>query len=211
MAYRDYLRLEGWCSIVLGLALALVALPGVLLEYDGAAWALLFVPGVLLALGSWAALRHGIPLSRPGRWLTDRPLAGARSGRPALDAARLRRRLLLETGIWIAAVTAWVLVGARDGLLILGTGLASAAFGAVQALAATARVRAVEAARGERYVVARRPGLGTPELGIVPADGDAATARAAPRTGRAPSGTTRRSAPRAPARPPSPSPPPGRT
>jgi hypothetical protein len=207
MAYRDYLRLEGWCSIVLGLALALVAFPGLLLDYDGAAWGLLFVPGVLLALGSWAALRRGIPLSQPGRWLTDRPLAGARPDRPALDAARLRRRLLLETGIWIAAVTAWVLVGARDGLLIFGTGLASAAFGAVQAFAATARVRAVEAEGGERHVVAERPGLGTPQLGIAAAR----PARAAPRTGRGPSGTTRRSAPRAPAPPPSPSAPPGRT
>ena len=166
MAYRDYLRLEGWCSIVLGLALALVAAPGLLLDYDGAAWGLLFVPAVLLALGSWAALRHGIPFARPGRWLTDRPLAGARPGRPGLDAARLRRRLVVETAIWILAVTAWVVLGARDGLLILGTGLASAAFGAVQAFAASARVRAVEAEGGEPYVVARRPGLGTPELGI---------------------------------------------
>ncbi len=211
MSYARYLRLEGWCSIVLGLALAVVAAPGVLLDYDGAAWGLAFVPGVLLALGGWAALRHGIPPTRPGRWLTDRPLAGARPGRAALDATRLRRRLLAETAIWILAVTAWVLVGARDGLLILGTGLASAAFGAVQAFAATARVREVEAARGERYVVARRPGLGTPDLGVADPDPAGTTARAGARTGRAPSGTTRRSAPRAPAPPPSPSPPPGRT
>jgi len=166
MAYCDYLRLEGWCSIVLGLALAAVAFPGLLLDYDGAAWGLLLVPAVLLALGSWARLRHGIPLSSPGRWLTERPLAGARPGRPALDAGRLRRRLLAETAIWIVAVTAWVLLGARDGVLIFGTGLASAAFGTVQAFAAAARVRAVEAARGERHVVARRPGLGVPELGV---------------------------------------------
>ncbi len=97
MPYRDYLRLEGWCSIVLGLALAVVAFPGLLLDADGAAWGLLFVPGVLVVLGGWAALRRGIPLSQPGRWLTDRPLAGARPGRPALDAAGLRRRLVLET------------------------------------------------------------------------------------------------------------------
>jgi hypothetical protein len=212
MPYARYLRLEGWCSIVLGLALALVAFPGLLLDYAGAAWALAFVPAVLLALGAWAALRHGIPLARPGRWLTHRPLAGARPGRAALDPARLRRRLLAETAIWIAAVTAWVVMGASDGLLILGTGLASAAFGAVQAFAATARVRAVEAARGERYVVARRPGLGTPELAVASAGGSGGpTAAAGSRTGRAPSGTTRRTAPRAPARPPSPSPPPGRT
>jgi hypothetical protein len=180
MPYARYVRLEGWCSIVLGLALAGVALPGVLLDYDGAAWGLLFVPGVLLALGGWAALRHGIPLTRPGRWLTDRPLAGARPGRTPLDPRRLQRRLVAETAIWIVAVTAWVLVGARDGLLILGTGLASAAFGAVQAFAACARVRAVEAARGECYVVARRPGLGTPELGVTPARARAQRWSAAP-------------------------------
>jgi hypothetical protein len=167
MAYPRYLRLEGWCSIVLGLALALVALPGVFLRYDGAAWGLLFVPGILLILGLWARLRRGIPLSRPGRWLTDRPLAGARAGRDLLDARRLQVRLLAETAVWIAAVTAWVLVGARDGLLILGTGLASAAFGTVQAVAASRRVEAVQAERGERYAVARRPGIGTPELAVV--------------------------------------------
>jgi len=166
MRYARYLRLEGWCSIVLGLALALVAFPGLLLDYDGAAWGLAFVPAVLVVLGSWAALRRGVPLTRPGRWLTERPLAEARPGRPAVDASLLQRRLVAETALWIVAVTAWVLVGARDGLLILGTGLASAAFGAVQAFAAAAHVRTVEAAQGRRYVVARRPGLGTPELGM---------------------------------------------
>jgi hypothetical protein len=33
MAYRDYLRWEGGCSIVLGLALAALALPGLLVSY----------------------------------------------------------------------------------------------------------------------------------------------------------------------------------
>jgi hypothetical protein len=103
MAYRDYLRLEGWCSVVLGLALALVAFPGLLLDYDGAVLGAAVRPGGPARLGGWAALRRGIPLSQPGRWLTDRPLAGARPDRPALDAARLRRRLLLETAVWIAA------------------------------------------------------------------------------------------------------------
>jgi hypothetical protein len=117
---------------------------------------------VLLALGGWAALRRGIPLSQPGRWLTDRPLAGARPDRPALDAARLRRRLLLETAVWIAAVTAWVLVGARDGLLIFGTGLASAAVRrgpGVRRHGAGARRRGRARGAPRRR---RRPGLGHP-------------------------------------------------
>ncbi|CAA9525971.1 MAG: hypothetical protein AVDCRST_MAG30-3379 [uncultured Solirubrobacteraceae bacterium] len=165
MRYADYLRLEGTCSIVLGLALALVAFPGLLVSYD-AWWAgLLFVPGVLLALAAWARLRRGVPLLAAGRWLTERPLAGATAGRPGLDAGRLRRRLLVETAIWIAAVTAWVVLARSSGLLIFGTGLASAAFGAVQAFAARGRVRAAEREAGTAYVVAERPGLGTPSLG----------------------------------------------
>jgi hypothetical protein len=206
MPYAAYLRLEGWCSIALGLALALLAFPGLLLDGDGTLWGLLAVPAVLLALGAWARGRHGIPFTAPGRWLTDRPLAGAQPGRRPLDPGPLRRRLIGESVVWVVAVAAWVLIGARDGALIFGTGLASAAFGAVQAFLATARVRAVEAARGERYAIARRPGLGTPDLAAT-----GVTARAARRTGPGPSGTTPRSAPRGPARRPSPSPPPGRT
>ena len=164
MAYRDYLRWEGGCSIVLGLALALVAFPGLLVSYDGAWIGLLFVPAVLLALGGWAALRRGVPFGAPGRWLTERPLTGAAGGARPLDAGRLKRRLGIETAIWIVAVTAWVVLARESGLLIFGTGLASAAFGAVQAFAASGRAGRADAERGTVHRVARRPGLGTPSL-----------------------------------------------
>jgi hypothetical protein len=162
--YRDYLALEGGCAIVLGLALALVSFPGVLLDWDGAAYGLLFVPGALLALGAFAALRRGVGLLDAGAWLTARPLGGVTAGRPAMSARRLWVRLIAETAVWIVAVTAWVVVGATDGLLIFGTGLASAAYGAVQAFAARGRVEQVERERGEEYLVAERPGLGLPQL-----------------------------------------------
>jgi hypothetical protein len=164
MRYRDYLAFEGSCSVALGLALALVSFPGLFIDWDGAGWGLLFVPAVLLALGGFAALRRGVGLLDVGGWLTARPLAGAVAGRPALGAGGLRRRLVVETAIWIVAVTAWVLVGATDGLLIFGTGLASAAYGLVQAVASRARVARVERERGEEYLVAERPGLGLPRL-----------------------------------------------
>lgn len=176
MRYRDYLRWEGWCSIVLGLELAAIAAPGVVLHYDGWWIGLLFVPATLLALGIYARWRRGVPLTAASRWLTERPLERAGPGRPVLEAAGLRRRLVLETVLWIVAVSAWVLVGARDGLLVFGTGLASVAFGAVQALAAPRRVAAVEAARGEVLRVSRRPGLGTPELAATQADGSTSAA-----------------------------------
>ena len=164
MRYRDYLALEGGCSIVLGLALALVSFPGLLLDWDGAAYGLLFVPAVLLALGGFAALRRGVGLLDAGAWLTARPLSRVAGGRPPLPVQRLRVRLVAETAVWIVAVTAWVLVGATDGLLIFGTGLASAAYGAVQAFASRARVARVERERGEEFLVAERPGLGLPQL-----------------------------------------------
>lgn len=164
MPYRDYLALEGRCSILLGLALALVSFPGLLLDWDGAAWGLLFVPAVLLALGGFAALRRGVGLADAGGWLTARPLAGAQPGRPALPSGKLRTRLVVETAVWVVGVTAWVLLGATDGLLIFGTGLASAAYGVVQAFASRARVVRVERERGEEFLVAERPGLGLPRL-----------------------------------------------
>lgn len=165
MPYRDYLRLEGWCSIVLGLEMALVAFPGLFVSWTGWPLALLFVPGVLLLLGGFGVLRNGARPGRPGEWLTTRPLRGAENGRPGLSAAALRRRLLVETAMWIVGVTALVLIFGSSPLLIFGTGLASAAFGAVQAFPARARVEAEERRRGLRFVVAERPGLGTPSLG----------------------------------------------
>jgi hypothetical protein len=104
--YRDYLRLEGWCSIVLGLEMALVAFPGLFVSWEGWPVALLFAPGVLVLLAGFGALRNGARPGRPGEWLTTRPLRGAKDGRPGLPAAALRRRLLVETAIWITGIVA---------------------------------------------------------------------------------------------------------
>jgi hypothetical protein len=151
-----------------GLALALVAFPGLVVEYDRGWIGLLFVPAIVLALGGFAAARRGVPILAAGRWLTERPLRGARPGIASLPAPPLVRRLVVETGIWILAVGAWVLLARSSGLLVFGTGLASVAYGAVQALASRARVRAVESERGVRYAVAERPGLGLPRLSVGP-------------------------------------------
>lgn len=164
MRYHDYLSLEGWCSIVLGLALALVAAPGLVIDTDGWGWWVLSVPVALALLGGYAALRRGVSVTDPGAWLTTRPLETAQAGREPLDTGWLRKRLIGETAVWIVAVGAWVFLGATDGGLIFGTGLASAAFGAVQAFAARAHVQRSEAASGTTYLIAKRPGLGTPQL-----------------------------------------------
>ena len=166
--YRDYLAWEGWLAIILGLELATVAFPGLILSYPRGWLGPLFVPAVLLIF-ALLARRRGVPLLAAGRWFTDRPLGGARADRPGLPAAGLRRRLVIETGVWIVAVTAWVLVAGSSGLLIFGTGLASAVYGAVQAFASRGRVVRAEDERGERFVVAERPGIGTPHLGVAPA------------------------------------------
>lgn len=164
MTYRAYLALEGGCSIVLGVALALLAAPGLLVDYDGAWAAPLVVVAVLGAIAVHAAARRGVPLAAPGRWLTEHPLTTAQPGLPPLPSAPVRRRLLVETAVWIVAVGAWVLLARQSGFLIFSTGLASAAFGLVQAFPARARVRAADRALGHEHTVARRPGLGTPEL-----------------------------------------------
>ena len=144
-----------------------MAAPGLVVSYPAWWAALLWVPAVLVALALWGRLRHGAALGRPGEWLTTRPLRGARSGRPILPRRPVRRRLLVETAAWIVGVTAWVVVGRSSGLLIFGTGLASAAYGVVQLVLARARVRDEERRRGVTYYLSRRPGLGTPDLAVV--------------------------------------------
>jgi hypothetical protein len=167
LSYREYLRLEGLCCLVLGLALAVVAAPGLVVSYP-AAWAgPLFVPVVLGALGLWGRARHGAPLARPGEWLTTRPISAARRYRPILPARPLRRRLLAETAAWIGGVTLWVVLARSSGLLVFGAGLASAAFGAVQLVFARAHVAHEERLSGVTYYLSRRPPFGTPDLTAV--------------------------------------------
>ncbi len=162
MAYTTYLRWEGLCSVLLGTVLAVAAFPGLVVSYGAPALALLLVPATL-ALLALVGRRAGAPWLAPGAWLTERPLRGATPGLAPLDAGRLRRRLALETAAWVVAGVALVAVGS-SGWLLFGTGLASVAFGLVQAVAARARVAAEESRRGVRYAVARRAGLGTPAL-----------------------------------------------
>ncbi len=167
MRYRDLLRFEGTCSVVLGLALAALAFPGWLVSYPAPWVGFLFVPAVLLALGAWAVLRRGASPWRPAEWLTARPLSTALGERRALPAEPLRRRLVIETTVWIVAAGAWILLFRSSGLLFFGTGLASAAYGLLQAVPSARRVAEVETRSGETFVVARRPGFGTPELGRI--------------------------------------------
>ena len=161
MSYPDYLRLEGACALVLGAALVAVGIPG--LEAPIAS----VVTGILLAaILAVAGRRSGAPLTRPGEWFTTRPLAGASASRTGLDRGRLTRRLLAETALWVTAVCAWVLLAGESHDIVFATGLASAAFGAIQAFAARRRVLAEERRRGEAFVVAERKALGTPSLGV---------------------------------------------
>lgn len=162
------LRLEGLCSVALGLALAIVAFPGLIVDYP-AAWAgLLFVPVLLIALGAYAVLRRGASPARPGEWLTTRPLDEARPGRSGLPRRPLVRRLGIETAAWIVGGCAWVILTGSSGLLFFGAGLASITYGLLQGVPSSRRVGEAEAEAGETFVVARRPGFGTPELGVRP-------------------------------------------
>ncbi len=166
MRHPDYLRLEGTCSIVLGLVLAVGAFPGLFLSYRAPLAALALVPAVLVLL-ALIGRRAGAPLGAPGRWLTERTLRDAARGRIPLPVAPLRRRLLVETAIWVVVGIALVAVGS-SGWLLFGTGLASVAFGVVQAVFARAHVLGEERRRGERFAISRRAGLGTPDVAVLP-------------------------------------------
>jgi hypothetical protein len=166
MPYRRYLRLEGGCSLALGAALGLVAFPGLVVSYPAAWAAVMFVPGLLAALAGWAWARHRLSPLDPGAWLTTRPLTTARPDAAAIEAGSLTRRVVAETVAWMVAVSLWVLLAGSAGLLVFGTGLASMAFGALQAGAAERRVAHREVAEGTVYRVAQRPALGTPSLRV---------------------------------------------
>lgn len=163
MRYVQYLRLSGACCIVLGVALTLLALPGVFLHY--AAWwaGLLFVPGTLLIVGGRAA-RRGTPLGEPGRWLTDHPLEGAREGRDVLSAPFVRRQILGEMAAFVVGCGAWIVIVGGVGLVFFGGGLASVAYGALQLFWAAPRAVEVEQRRRTRFRIHRRSLLGAPEL-----------------------------------------------
>jgi len=170
MTYREYLRWEGVCSIVLGLALALVAFPGLFVEH-GRPWiALIYVVTALAAVATWNVTRHRAVLLRPGSWRTEASLRGAQAGAGTLEGSWLRRRLTVETSIWIVAVAAWVIGAEQSGSLVWGTGWASVAFGVLTAVPSPAHVRRVQRERREVYFVAERPGVGTPRLSSVSVD-----------------------------------------
>ena len=163
MTYPDYLRFEGACAIALGAVIVAAGATG--LEAPVSA----VVAGVLLvAILAVAGRRSGAPLARPGEWFTTTPLADASADRAPLDPSRLRGRLLLETGVIAAAVCGWVLLAGESHDIAFSTGIASVAFGAIQAFAARRRVLAEERRRGETFVVAERRAIGTPSLGVRP-------------------------------------------
>lgn len=166
MRYVDYLRLDGACSAGLGGALVVLGWPGLFGEgrlAEAWPWALVAV-AVTVALLAGFALRRGLPLGDPGRWLTERSLGAAEPGLPPLDASKLQRRLVIETAVWIIGVGAWVLLTGRDTTLIWATGWATAAYGVLQLVGSARRVARLEAEGRGPFLVARRPGLGTPDL-----------------------------------------------
>ena len=167
MRFSSYAALNGTCSTLIGIAFIVAGFPG-LLGGDGAdtGYAWLALPGVLVVLAPLAlvAARRRIPVSAPGRWLTDRPIAAAASGASILPERRLRIRLIGETIVWGAVALAVIAGFTTSRPFAYATGWASLAYGLLELLASAPRIRAVEFERGTKYFVHRRPGLGTPEV-----------------------------------------------
>lgn len=123
MSAREYLRFEGGNSVVLGLALVVVA----------------------LALGEWdtpwlagaVALGGGAAAWWAGRRTVASAVAAAGSDPPQVAERAVRREVLIETVGWVVAVTAWVAATGSSAELIAGTGAASAVFGASRMTADT--------------------------------------------------------------------------
>jgi hypothetical protein len=163
MPFSAYSRLNGACSVAIGILFIAAGFPGLLAP--AASW-WLAAPGVLAVLvpiALWAR-RRGVPWSEPGRWLTDRPLREARQGLAPMDERRLRIRLVGETVLW-GAVALAVFVGFTTSRpFAYATGWASLAYGLLELLASPPQIRAAEREHGVAYRVCRRPGIGTPDV-----------------------------------------------
>lgn len=180
MRFAAYTRLNGLCSTVIGVAFIVAGFPGLLGDDSRAANLWLAIPGVLAVVVPIAALaaRRRIPLTEPGRWLTERPLTRARPGGSVIPADRLRRRLIVETVIWGAVALAVIAGFSTSRPFAYATGWASLAYGLLELLVSARRIEAVERERGTAFFIARRPGFGTPDL-TYDADSGASPASAA--------------------------------
>lgn len=169
MRYAAYTRLNGLCSTVIGVAFIVAGFPGLLGDDSRAANLWLAVPGVAAVVVPLAvlALRRGIPVSAPGRWLTERPLTQARPEQSVLDGRRLRRRLIIETVIWGAVALAVIAGFSTSRPFAYATGWASLAYGLLELLASARRIDAAEDERGGAFYVHRRPGMGTPDVTLI--------------------------------------------
>ena len=119
MPFRSYLRLEGWCAVVLGMALVAEAV--VLGRWDGPSWltpAVAVGGSVLAVLGARRATASAVA----------RPAAGP----PRMSAAAVGRQTVVETVAWAVAVGAFLAFTGDSAELVAGTGVATIAFGAAR-------------------------------------------------------------------------------
>ncbi|MBJ7473322.1 MAG: hypothetical protein JHD16_18590 [Solirubrobacteraceae bacterium] len=167
MRFSTYAALNGTCSTLIGIAFIVAGFPGLLGgEGSETGYAWLAIPGVLVVLVPLAlvAARRGIPVTAPGRWLTDRPIAEATEGGSVLPEGKLRWRLIGETIIWGAVALAVIAGFTTSRPFAYATGWASLAYGLVELLASAPRIRELEFQRATSYLIHRRPGLGTPKI-----------------------------------------------
>jgi hypothetical protein len=119
VSFRDYLRLEGACSIALGVAL--VAVAAAFGRWDGPVW----LAPVVAVVGSALAVAGA-------RAATRNAVRDAADGPPRMAEGAVRRQTVAETVLWVAAVLVWVAATGDSAELVAGTGVASIAFGAVR-------------------------------------------------------------------------------
>jgi hypothetical protein len=123
MRFGNYLRLEGWCAVVLGVVLVLEAAAFGL--WSAPSWVL---PAVAAA-GSLVAVLGA-------RAATASAVRKAASGPPRMRAGAVRRQTVIETVAWALGVGLFLAFTGDSAELVAGTGIATIAFG-------VARLRAV--------------------------------------------------------------------
>ena len=116
MPFREYLRLEGWCAVVLGVVL--VAEAAAFGAWDRPAW---LAPAVAVA-GSVLAVVTA-------RRATASAVREASASAPRMAEPAVRRQTVLETVAWAVGVGVFIVATGDSAELVAGTGVASVAFG----------------------------------------------------------------------------------
>jgi deazaflavin-dependent oxidoreductase (nitroreductase family) len=103
----EILHWESLAWLAIGVAWAVSAWPGLLVQWDGLAGAAVLGLGVLAGFVAWQVVVHGARLDRPSSWVGARWRA-ARPGRRAKSRRLLAVTVMLDAAAWSVSGVSWM-------------------------------------------------------------------------------------------------------